>query len=383
MPKGPLKAQEVLDNGVTFFSIDTDLIQSAGYSFTSGALHQLPSQLPGAISLQLSEVVLEEIVNHRMRPVIETTEKFRSAVSTLARLSKVDFSEIETLFEESNVESAAGDTFRSEVRDYATSCRGGVLSIGGENAASELFESYFSVAPPFEDNAKKKSEFPDAMSLWLLDQYARNNGTKGIVASRDKGWLEFASHSEYLYHVGSIEELAELFVATGEHAAAIKTSITAQINDTNSRIRSSIKDALESHVDGSYWDASELYSGSNHRLDAEVWNAIVTDYTIKPEIKIWPIGDGAQTWVAELKVDVSVLVEVAVEFYHFDSIDREEVGIGSVQVTPTEMIELSVFLTCSEVNDYNLPDEWFIDTEIAPSDHQLDAFEVELDFGSG
>ena len=68
MPKDlPTAAQAWED--VTFFSIDTNLIQAAGYNFAQGALHQLPNQLPESIGLQLPEIVVNEIVKHRMESV--------------------------------------------------------------------------------------------------------------------------------------------------------------------------------------------------------------------------------------------------------------------------------------------------------------------------
>jgi hypothetical protein len=68
MPKDlPTAAQAWED--VTFFSIDTNLIQAAGYNFAQGALHQLPNQLPESIGLQLPEIVVSEIVKHRMESV--------------------------------------------------------------------------------------------------------------------------------------------------------------------------------------------------------------------------------------------------------------------------------------------------------------------------
>jgi len=64
MPKGLPTAAQLWQGEVSCFSIDTDLIQAAGYNFDEGALHQLPKQLPASMRLQLTEVVVEEIVRH-------------------------------------------------------------------------------------------------------------------------------------------------------------------------------------------------------------------------------------------------------------------------------------------------------------------------------
>ncbi|MBP9893424.1 MAG: hypothetical protein KBG84_16085, partial [Planctomycetes bacterium] len=79
MPKGTPTPEELVNDEVTFFSLDTDVIQAAGYNFEKGALNQLPRQLPRSMKLQLTEVVLKEVVGHRLEPVKEAADKFRKA----------------------------------------------------------------------------------------------------------------------------------------------------------------------------------------------------------------------------------------------------------------------------------------------------------------
>ncbi|WP_225422567.1 PIN domain-containing protein [Pseudomonas huaxiensis] len=87
MPKGNPTAEQLWQGEVSFFSLDTDLIQSAGYKFESGALKQLPKQLPDTMSLQLSEVVAREIIAHRMESVSKAIDSFKSSSGDLKRLA--------------------------------------------------------------------------------------------------------------------------------------------------------------------------------------------------------------------------------------------------------------------------------------------------------
>ena len=91
MPLGLPTLQELVDGEVSFFSLDTDVIQATGYNFGKGALNQLPRQLPIAMKLQLTEVVLREIVGHKLKPVKEAADKFQASTTSLTRLTGLDF----------------------------------------------------------------------------------------------------------------------------------------------------------------------------------------------------------------------------------------------------------------------------------------------------
>jgi hypothetical protein len=381
MPKGLPSPAQLWQGDVSFFSIDTDLIQAAGYDFDAGALNQLPNQLPGTMQLQLTEVVSEEIVRHRMKPVQEAIQQLTSACNTLRRLTAVPIGPIQQSFVALGVSEAAADSFRAQVRAYAERCRGGILSISGDKLAPDLFKLYFEDGAPFEKRQDKKSEFPDATSLLLLDQYAADNNTLGIVASADRGWQAYAEKSERLYAVKTVDELAALFAATTEHAKALKEKILAAVNDKGSALRAQVTEALQEHLADASWDASNIYSGSTSRVEAEVYDTKLTGYELAAEAtNVWPVEGDPNTWIVELAAHLAVDVQVSVEFFIWDSIDRDEVGIGGDSYTIPMEIDVEAFLTCAEVQLDKGPEDWSIEAEIASGSYSVDEIEVEPDF---
>jgi len=380
MPKGTPTALELLHLEVTFFSLDTDVIQSAGYNFDEGALNQLPKQLPADMQLQLSAVVLEEIVRHRMEGVHEAADALQAASAKLLRLAETPMAAIDAQFQELNVRDAAAERFRQQVRAYAERCRGDILDIQGEDLSADLFKLYFAQGAPFGKRKDKKSEFPDATSLLLLEAYAKANNTKGIVASMDAGWEAFAADSEHLYCVDGIDKLAALFKATDEHATAIKTKIAAAINDADSALRQRLDDALERHVENSSWDASDIY-GSSMRVEPEVYGTEVADYTLEmADVSIWPVGGEPTSWVVELIAAVKANIDVSVQFYVWDSIDREELSMGSRIFTYPREFRVDAYLTCDDVDPATEPEAWHVEVDIAPGNYGLGSHEVEQDF---
>lgn len=381
MPKGLPTAAQLWQGEVSFFSIDTDLIQAAGYNFDEGALHQLPKQLPASMRLQLTEVVVEEIVRHRMQPVHEAVQQFTAASDKLKRLAGIALEPIDESFQTLNAVGVAADRFRGQVREYAARCRGDVLPIAGAELAPKVFKLYFDNGAPFGKRQDKKSEFPDATSLLLLEQHASENNTLGIVASGDAGWTAFAEQSERLYAVKSIDELAELFAATSEHANALKAKILAAVNDVGSPLRAQLTEALRRHIADADWDANELYA-STGRIEAEVYDTELTDYTLADgDINVWPVEGEPTTWVVELTAFVKAQVHVSVNFFIWDSIDREELSFRSDSFSSTEDVEVEAYLSCSEVQLDAEPDTWHIEVDIAKGSYSLDGFEVEQDFG--
>jgi hypothetical protein len=381
MPKNlPTPAQAWED--VTFFSIDTNLIQAAGYNFEQGALHQLPNQLPESIGLQLPEIVVSEIVKHRMESVHKAHKQLEGAADDLHRLTTIDVSKVRGSVDKLNAIEAAKQWFTQQVHNYAAQCRGAVLPTAGVDAVKSLFADYFAQRPPFGLSERKKSEFPDAMCLWQLEQYAKDNDTIGIITSDDKGWKQYAAESETLYCAGSIDELAALFAATNEQAVCITTKIAAAVNDAGSPLGTSLVHELNRHIADAQWDASGVYSGSSHRVEPEVYDANVVEYSIDGGTNVWSVKGEPTTWIVELTVRVKVNVHMSVEFFTWDSIDKEELSLGAQEATTEAEIDVEVFLTCTNVHLKTEPIDWNTDIEIADGSYSLEEFEVELDYGS-
>ena len=108
MPSGLPSAQALLeDKTVAFFSIDTDIIQGLGFKFSEGALRALPLQRPSWLTIQQTEVVEREVHAHRMDPVTKTVKELNSAISSLQRHTRQDFTSVNAQIEGMNPEAVA------------------------------------------------------------------------------------------------------------------------------------------------------------------------------------------------------------------------------------------------------------------------------------
>lgn len=200
----------------------------------------------------------------------------------------------------------------------------------------------------------------------------------GIVASGDEGWSAFADTSAYLYCVRSIEELAALFAATDEHAQAVERKIMSAVQTDNSPVKDVVHDALVDHVSNSSWSAHEITSGNVSRVEAEVYETRLEKFEID-SAEVWSLSEDKTTWVIELDIRATVDVSVSAEFYAWDSIDRDEVSIGTDSFEASTVIEVQAFLTCSGVHGDSSPNDWDIDIEIAHGSYDCIPMDVEPD----
>lgn len=381
MPKGlPPAATLIEQRAVTFFSIDTDVIQSHGYKFAEGALHALALQRPNWFQVQFTDVVEREVLAHRMDAVSKAVQAMQSAISGALRIVGQDLRAIKDAFDALDSERVARERFTREFRDFVTRLGGGVLPLDGHTLAHDLFVRYFEQLPPFE--VKKKSEFPDAASLLALESHARNHGTQGIVVSKDGGWAAFAKESDYLYHVSSLDELVALFESKGEKADKVKDKLIRELSDPASELARLLETALENHVAGAFWNVDDIYSGYSHRVEAEVNQVSYHDSDADLDrLGLWLVEHDPTVCTVEVSVIVTVDLDIGVEFFQYDTIDHEEMGMGSNEISRRVEIGIDLFMMCQGDLLDTPVDDWDIGFEIEGGDYRVEVGEVNPDFG--
>lgn len=380
MPSGLPSAQALLeDKTVAFFSIDTDVIQSLGYKFTAGALRALPLQRPSWLAIQQTEIVEREVHAHRMEPVIKVTKDLNSAISNLQRLSGLNFTSVSTQVEALNPEAVASRNFSNEFKNFVKSLGGGVLSVDGPELARQMFDRYFEEAAPFE--TRKKHEFPDAAALLTLENHAKAIKKQGILISQDGGWSNFAKGSDWLYCVTSLDEFAALFQSTNPVAAKVTSKVCADLVNPGSGLYTLMHSAADMHVAGAFWHAEDVWTGISRRVEADVEHAHYVSHSIDlTEIGTWLVEHDPTICIIEVKVTIQVLADVNVEFFLYDSIDREELNFGSIDVSREHEIELDAFITLRGDLENAAVDDLDPSIEIAGGDYDVEVGEVEPDF---
>ena len=175
MPKGNPPPDHIIGRKVSFFSIDTNIFEGKGFDFNRGALNVLHGQRPNWMTLQLSAIVEREVFAHRLRDLKDVDKKLHEALNYIRRKTSLDVSQLESAANALSIVDTAKDQFETEIRSFVSELGGNILATNGNTLAHDLFELYFSQQSPFELIKDKKSEFPDAAALLVLEQFAKDH----------------------------------------------------------------------------------------------------------------------------------------------------------------------------------------------------------------
>lgn len=377
MPKDHPTAAELSQGHIRFFSIDTDLIRAAGYKFDSGELGKLPVQLPRAMRLLLTDIVIREIEAHRMEPVRSACETVKRGLADIERIAGVKLDVVLNRLEKTSPIDKAKEKFQGEVVGYVKRCRGEILAVDIPGMAGKLFDRYFSGEPPFEVKKEKKSEFPDAASLLALEEYARANQCRGIVASGDGGVEAFCQNSDWLYCVKKLDALTSLFSATEEESDKILKPVASLLSDVKSKISKDLYEAVDEYLGECSWDV-EVVSGSVYRVEGDVRSFGLKDLVIDfNALEAWNWEDDPNKWVVELYMELVVDFGLKANFYARDPIDRDELLIASEQKNVSRSVPAKAYISFPNASLDIVPARWRYELDVPAEHHRIDGGNVE------
>jgi hypothetical protein len=243
MPKGLPPSSVLTSRTAGAFTLDTSVIEAAGFRFHKGGLRRLSVQLPPWLQLWMSDIVLQEIAGHRLARVDAAIQQVRGGVTELQRhLGRADVvGDVGWL---SRTHAAAVSIFDEDLRRFIERHQGQVLEPVSPRLGLQLFRLYFQGLPPFGGGKDKKHEFPDAAVLLTLEHEAKRQSLQLIAVSKDEGWKSYANQSERIYCVSSLEELTSLFVSASPNARAIEKNLKLFFSKLNENFLSEVRSTL-------------------------------------------------------------------------------------------------------------------------------------------
>lgn len=237
--------------------IDTQYFVKMGLHFDSPALKSF-KDLCGIDELQhvTTSVVEREVQNKIELSVKEALSALQTFRRKARMISALDDENIKSLFaeiSEDEICKKAGDVFC----DYIKSCKTECVEANNVNA-EHILSLYFGKKPPFGEG-KKKSEFPDALSLLSLKSYIGEQ-EKIYVVSEDEDLKSFCEIDTQLVPIDTLDKLLDLYNQhTNERTEQIKLYFA--INQIH--IHARIKEYLESCdvYNNSSWEDAEVDGG--------------------------------------------------------------------------------------------------------------------------
>ena len=326
-------------------TLDSSVFIGHGLNLERGLLGQLSQFSSSPVKLVISEVVLQEVRKHLLEMTSSSRTKFQSGLKAVK--GPFGVADDAALALEIGLFGTRTDAEVVDARlDAFIKTTDAVIVSAATTNVEKLLSLYFEADPPFEGSGDKKAEFPDAIALLSLEQWAQEKEIRLLAVSKDGGWMNFAKKA---IHVDGLENLADALAHFQPHNAAknIVDALKQQIvAGDESEILSTLNEFIvestnETEVDVEYSSAlhAELDETEVHYQSHE----FVSDAQGHPIIDVIRIE---AHWLSlRLRVEIAYEIQANFSMSVWDSIDREYVSIGSSSAATEDSYVCDVLLS--------------------------------------
>jgi hypothetical protein len=306
-------------------SIDNSTLKSLKYNFEKSLLSKLEQFKESQIQVLVPDIILIEIKKHLLIDTINARpkiEEFKGVIeanyfpqlnSALELIKGFSLDEIELLVDD-------------RIKKFIDKTNAIVIESSKYLNVDSLMHLYKYTLIPFENNEKKKREFPDAIALLSLKGYAEENGFKILTVSGDKGWGTYCIDSYELDVRTKLSEAIEILVLQNNQDKFFK-------NFENSSFDKIFIDALKDSLDQKIsYEIGEQYlevDADSHLSvrDGEV-QSISFFSAYYDFIELVEINKDINEFSIKLRGRISFEVQASFNFFVWDSIDREEICLS-------------------------------------------------------
>lgn len=190
--------------------LDTEVFRRENLSFRSVRFQRLAELVEeGEVEIHITDVVEEEVrraIIEQVRSGLEVLrqEPTRRALNVLAGGGVPKLRELLREIDESEIIS----NLNQEFNDLLTRLDAHIIP-SDDVPTKEVRERYFKVTPPFGHRIDKKHEFPDAISIIAVEQWAAKQSDDVVVISGDRGVATAAKAIEGVQHISELRDLID------------------------------------------------------------------------------------------------------------------------------------------------------------------------------
>lgn len=330
-------------------SIDSNVMYSLGYRFDAGMLEQLKQFKNKHVIIIQPRIIHNEMVKHVSEPFVKLHNDIERIKKESVRKLKRDENLAVKAAEALKGELSPTEFAEKIINEFYNEVNGDVLDADKYVKVDDLVDLYFHCEPPFENNKEKKNEFPDAIALLSLDSWAVEQEFKVVAVSEDKGWAKFAEGASNIEVVNDLQTALAKFQPHQRAIQIIESLLGNDFLDEGQRIFTEIKDI----VAGSVSEATDLTveASSAFMFDYDDVSVEFEDMKILQKFgKSEPI-DLIRIDEDEITLSINVEIQCAVDanfnYYVEDSMDRDEIHIGSSSERVAENFNTLLLVTLS------------------------------------
>ena len=184
--------------------LDTNIFIGAKYNFAGGSLcNLLKYRENGTAILFSNDIIIREVLNHIDCDVSAMARQAKNAIKKHGELVNAITREAYNSIEATLLD--ASKSLRTQFENYVS---GATLLPNQGLSIVALFDDYFGKQAPFENNEKKKAEFPDAVVIMSIKRYLDETpGAVLHIVSDDDGWHDALREINGIFLYKSLSEL--------------------------------------------------------------------------------------------------------------------------------------------------------------------------------
>lgn len=344
-------------------TLDTNIFDQKQNGLEYGLLRQLEQFNDSITTVVFSDVVLREVESHIKEAAANSQADLRAALKSVGNAWQVSKDiRTETLNSYFGA-SSPEDIAKKRVCDFVERAGGEIVEVGETVNLHELMERYFAPKPPFAERKEKKNEFPDALALMSLEHWAEDNGQKILVVTKDGDWEAYCESSEWLIAISGLQEALTLFQSqTAEYVCqqlveGIRGEDPLEFVDA---IERAIYYDLESQFDFNPFADSHMGVETSWSPEVSIGEVSIQDLNGEG-FYLNPIRFTQDQLIVAVAVDVQVDFSCDFNFFVYDSIDKEDVPMGSTSAETSMDLVVEVLVTlggempvCDEVQDVEI-----------------------------
>lgn len=371
----------IIELDYSAITIDTSIFDNNGIALEKGLLNQLDQFKSGPVQVLISEVIDNEVTAHLSEKIKEARAKINQALRAAEnqlRVTSKNCSDAKALIFDAGDDA---DVAKARLNDFYDKTGALLLECNGLVNVSSLVSMYFSLEAPFEAGAEKKNEFPDALALLSLEQWAENNDVRILAVSSDKGWGKYANSSSRIDVLDNLSDAISHFQPHNLAKNIIDSIKDNYVNGVADDFSNAIKEGIIDSLDGIYIqvEASSAYYYEEDDVHAAYdSHDLYCDPPGNPEVNI--IRVEGETLVLQVTAFVTCEVYASFGLSVWDSIDKEYVGLTSTSASVEEQYSTEVLVHLSGDFSKGLGEIDVDEVEIIDMPTHVEFGEIELDW---
>lgn len=316
-------------------TFDTQTVMSNSFDFEGGLLAQLGQFSGTQFQIVVTNVVASEIAKHLREKIKTTRDELRRSYKN-ARLYGLEvagdpIAQSETF--------DARELAKQRLVDYLVQIGATIISTD-DVPVRRLLQMYFAAQPPFA-SGKKKNEFPDAISLIALEDWAKANSTRILAISDDADWKAFGDQSD---HIDVEPDLAKALASLQENAERSKLRAADLIERISENKLPHLMSGLLERLGDEVADARMFAAADSHfNVEPDQMDLSLLDLDLSNIASLVVVQDNASQLSVEQTVTLSLDASADFSFSLHD--DGDDISMGSASVTRQIDIEAKVLIS--------------------------------------